>query len=109
MAQAVLILPIVVSLTRSVVEDLWTEYREQMRSLGSSRLRAVPTLLRDGRYSLLTGMLAGFGRASPRAAAGRGRGLPAPGQADREWRGGVLRGAAVGGGAGVSGGGSLVV
>lgn len=63
-AQAVLILPIVVSLTRSVIEDLWAEYGEQLRSLGSSRLRAVPTLLWDGRVSLLTGVLAGFGRAS---------------------------------------------
>jgi tungstate transport system permease protein len=63
-AQTVLILPIVVSLTRSVVEDLWAEYREQLRSLGAGRLRAVPTLLWDGRMSLLTGVLAGFGRAS---------------------------------------------
>jgi tungstate transport system permease protein len=63
-AQTVLILPIVVSLTRSVVEDLWTEYAEQLRSLGAGRLRAVPTLLWDGRVSLLTGVLAGFGRAS---------------------------------------------
>jgi tungstate transport system permease protein len=64
LAQAVLILPIVVSLTRSVIEDLWREYAEQLRSLGSSRLGAVPTLLWDGRFSLLTGVLAGFGRAS---------------------------------------------
>jgi len=64
LAQAVLILPIVTSLTRSVVEDLWGEYQEQLRSLGSTRLRAVPTLLWDARYSLLTGILAGFGRAS---------------------------------------------
>ena len=63
-AQTLLILPIVVSLTRSVVEDLWAEYREQLRSLGAGRLRAVPTLLWDGRVSLLTGVLAGFGRAS---------------------------------------------
>ncbi len=63
-AQTVLILPIVLSLTRSVVEDLWAEYREQLRSLGAGRLRAVPTLLWDGRVSLLTGVLAGFGRAS---------------------------------------------
>jgi tungstate transport system permease protein len=63
-AQVLLILPIVVSLTRSVVEDLWTEYREQLLSLGAGRLRAVPTLLWDGRVSLLTGVLAGFGRAS---------------------------------------------
>jgi tungstate transport system permease protein len=64
MAQAILILPIVVSLTRSVIEDLWAEYREQLLSLGASRWRAVPTLLWDGRVSLLTGVLAGFGRAS---------------------------------------------
>lgn len=64
LAQTVLILPIVVSLTRSVIEDLWAEYAEQLRSLGASRLKAVPTLLWDGRFSLLTGVLAGFGRAS---------------------------------------------
>lgn len=64
LAQTVLILPIVISLTRSVIEDLWVEYEEQLRSLTSSRLRAVPTLLWDGRFSLLTGVLAGFGRAS---------------------------------------------
>lgn len=63
-AQTLLILPIVVSLTRSVVDDLWAEYREQLLSLGAGRLRAVPTLLWDGRVSLLTGVLAGFGRAS---------------------------------------------
>ena len=63
-AQTLLILPIVISLTRSVVEDLWAEYREQLLSLGAGRLRAVPTLLWDGRVSLLTGVLAGFGRAS---------------------------------------------
>jgi tungstate transport system permease protein len=59
--QTLLILPIVASLTRQVVEDLWTDYEEQLRSLGSSRLRAVPTLLWDGRYSLVTALLAGFG------------------------------------------------
>ena len=64
LAQTVLILPIVVALTRSVVEDLWEEYREQLESLGAGRLRAIPTLLWDGRISLLTGVLAGFGRAS---------------------------------------------
>lgn len=63
-AQTLLILPIIVSLTRSVVEDLWDEYRDQLQSLGAGRLRTVPTLLWDGRVSLLTGVLAGFGRAS---------------------------------------------
>lgn len=64
LAQSILILPIVTSITRQVVEDLWAEYGEQLRSLGSGRLRAVPTLLWDGRHSLVTGVLAGFGRAS---------------------------------------------
>lgn len=64
LAQSLLILPIVVSLTRAVVEDLWAEYREQLLSLGAGRWHAVPTLLWDGRVSLVTGVLAGFGRAS---------------------------------------------
>lgn len=64
LAQSVLVLPIIVALTRQVVEDLWGEYAEQLRSLGSSRLRAVPTLLWDARFSLVTAVLAGFGRAS---------------------------------------------
>jgi tungstate transport system permease protein len=63
-AQALLILPIVISLTRQVIEDLWEEYAEQLRSLGSSTIRAIPTLLWDARYSLVTTLLAGFGRAS---------------------------------------------
>jgi tungstate transport system permease protein len=64
LAQTILVLPIVISLTRQVVEDLWTEYRAQLRSLGSSHWRAAPTLLYDARFSLLTALLAGFGRAS---------------------------------------------
>ena len=63
-AQTALILPIVVSLTRQVVEDLWDRYADQLRSLGSSSWRAVPTLLWDGRLTLVTVLLAGFGRAS---------------------------------------------
>jgi tungstate transport system permease protein len=63
-AQTVLITPIVVSLTRQVIQDLWVEYAEQLRSLGSSTLRAIPTLLWDSRFSLITTLLAGFGRAS---------------------------------------------
>ncbi|MCZ6784941.1 MAG: ABC transporter permease [Proteobacteria bacterium] len=62
-AQVVLITPIVAALTRQVVEDLWQEYAEQLRSLGVSAVRAIPTLLWDGRYSLSITLLAGFGRA----------------------------------------------
>ena len=62
-AQAVLVTPIVAALTRQVIEDEWTEYREQLRSLGASRTQAARTLLWDGRFSLLTAAMAGFGRA----------------------------------------------
>ena len=62
-AQTILITPIVVSLTRTVIEDLWKEYEDQLRSLGSSALRAVPTLLWDARFGLMTVILAGLGRA----------------------------------------------
>ncbi|HEX6103338.1 MAG TPA: ABC transporter permease [Alphaproteobacteria bacterium] len=63
-AQAVLVLPIIAALTRQTVEDLWAEYGEQLVSLGVSRARAVPTLLWDGRYGVLTAVLAGLGRAA---------------------------------------------
>ncbi|MFO7857556.1 MAG: ABC transporter permease [Ectothiorhodospiraceae bacterium] len=63
-AQVILIVPIVAALTRQVIEELWAEHREQLQSLGVSRLRAMPTLLWDARFSLTTVVLAGFGRAS---------------------------------------------
>ena len=63
-AQAILVTPIVAALTRQVVADAWSEYREQLRSLGASRPRSAATLLWDGRFSLTTAALAGFGRAA---------------------------------------------
>ena len=62
--QTLLVFPIIAAMARQVVEDLYDEYREQLQSMGSGRLRAIPTLLWDGRFSLSTGVLAGFGRAS---------------------------------------------
>ena len=63
-AQTLLVLPIVISLTRATVEELWSEYRDHLTALGLTGFRAVPTLLWDGRFALTTGLLAGFGRAS---------------------------------------------
>lgn len=63
-AQTLLVLPIVAAMARQFVEDAWGEYREQLTSLGVSPTRAVPTLLWDLRYSLLTVVLLGFGRAA---------------------------------------------
>ena len=62
-AQTILIAPIVIALTRQVLEDLNAEYAEPFRSLGLTRLQTVQTLIWEGRYSLLTVGLAGFGRA----------------------------------------------
>jgi len=63
-AQTILILPIIAALCRQAVEDAWIEYEEQLRSLGASRLGAALTLVWDIRFSLLTAVLAGLGRAS---------------------------------------------
>jgi tungstate transport system permease protein len=63
-AQTVLILPIIAALCRQAVEDAWREYEEQMRSLGVRGIRAALTVLWDIRFSLLTAVLAGLGRAS---------------------------------------------
>ena len=62
-AQVILIVPIIAALTRQTCEDLLEEYREQLRSLGASSEAIVVTLLWDGRYRLVTAVLAGFGRA----------------------------------------------
>lgn len=62
-AQVVLIMPIVAALSRQTVADLWIEYEEQLRSLGLTPLKAIATLLWDGRFSLSTAVFAGFGRA----------------------------------------------
>jgi tungstate transport system permease protein len=63
-AQTLLILPIIAALSRQAVEDAWREYDEQLRSLGVDGLRAALTVLWDVRFSLLTAVLAGLGRAS---------------------------------------------
>ena len=63
-AQTILIVPIIAALTRQTVEDAWGEYREQLRSLDASWLQSTLTLLWDTRWSLLTVLLAGFGRAA---------------------------------------------
>ena len=63
-AQVILVTPIIAALTRQVIESLWEEYDEQLRSLGATTLQALQTLLWDARFVLTTAVLAGFGRAS---------------------------------------------
>lgn len=62
-AQAILITPIIAALTRQTLEVMHNEYYEQLKSLGVSKLAMAKTLLWDGRYQLITVVLAGFGRA----------------------------------------------
>jgi len=63
LAQALLVCPIIAALARQAIEQEWELLGEQLTSLGVSPVRAVPTLLRESRYALLTTLLAGFGRA----------------------------------------------
>jgi tungstate transport system permease protein len=63
-AQTVLIAPIIAALARQTIEDLWSEYRDELAALDVGPLRRIGTLIWDGRFSLVTALLAGFGRAA---------------------------------------------
>ena len=62
-AQSIIVFPIIAALSRQAIADLHEEYDEHLRSIGCTPMQSVVTLLRDGRYRLLTGIMAGFGRA----------------------------------------------
>ena len=62
-AQSIIVLPIIAALARQTIADLHEEYDEYLRSLGCTRMQSVATLLWDGRFRLLTAVMAGFGRA----------------------------------------------
>lgn len=63
-AQAILIAPIIAALTRQVIEDMWAEYRDELAAMRVGSMARVATLLWDARFSLVTILLAGFGRAA---------------------------------------------
>jgi tungstate transport system permease protein len=63
-AQAILILPIIAALTRQTIEDVWTEYRDEFVALDLGPLRRIRAVVWDARFSLVTALLAGFGRAA---------------------------------------------
>ena len=63
-AQAILVMPIVAALARQTIEDLWEEYRDELAALNVGPVRRIFTLIYDARFSLLTALLAGFGRAA---------------------------------------------
>jgi tungstate transport system permease protein len=63
-AQTLLIVPIIAALTRQTIEDLWVEYRDELAAMAVGPVSRIATLLWDARISLLTALLAGFGRAA---------------------------------------------
>ena len=63
MAQALLVLPVVMALTRQCVEDAERDHGEQLQSLGAKPWLRSVLLAWDERYTLLTVLIAAFGRA----------------------------------------------
>jgi tungstate transport system permease protein len=63
-AQTIIIIPIIAAPTRQTVEDLWHEYRDELTAMDVGPLSRMMTLLWDARVSLVTAVLAGFGRAA---------------------------------------------
>jgi tungstate transport system permease protein len=63
-AQTILVTPIIAALTRQKIEDLWAEYKDELTAMNVGPLARVATLVWEARFSLVTAMLAGFGRAA---------------------------------------------
>jgi tungstate transport system permease protein len=63
-AQTILVAPIIAALARQTIEDLWAEYRDELDAMNVGPLQRVATLIADARFSLVTALLAGFGRAA---------------------------------------------
>jgi tungstate transport system permease protein len=63
-AQTILITPIIAALARQTIEDLWVEYRDELAAMDVGLAGRIATLIWDARFSLVTALLAGFGRAA---------------------------------------------
>lgn len=62
-AQVIIISPLIASIAHQAIRDLWSEYHDLLISLHATKWQRMKTLIWDARRSLLTAMLAGFGRA----------------------------------------------
>jgi tungstate transport system permease protein len=62
--QTILVAPIIAALTRQTIEDLWVEYQDELAAMNVGPVRRIATLIWDARFSLVTALLAGFGRAA---------------------------------------------
>lgn len=63
-AQAILVTPIIAALARQTIDDLWRDYRDEFAAMNVGPARRVAALIHDARFSLVTAVLAGFGRAA---------------------------------------------
>lgn len=63
-AQVILVSPIIAALTRQTIEDLWVEYKDELTAMNIRPIARAATLIWDARFSLVTAILAGFGRAA---------------------------------------------
>jgi tungstate transport system permease protein len=61
-AQTLLATPIIAAISHRALDQAWAEFGPALRVLGATRLRALPTLLALRRRSVITAVLAGFGR-----------------------------------------------
>lgn len=62
-AQVIIITPLIASITHQAMRELWAEYHDLLISLNTNKRQRVITLIWDGRRTLMTAALAGFGRA----------------------------------------------
>lgn len=63
-AQTILVAPILAALARQTIEEVWLEYRDEFAALNVGPVQRIITLIWDARFSLVTALLAGFGRAA---------------------------------------------
>ena len=61
-AQMIVIIPLIASISHQSLRDLWFEYHDLLISMNVTRWQKITTLLWDARRALLTAALAGFGR-----------------------------------------------
>src|SRR5689334_8075267 len=63
-AQTILVTPLIAALARQTIEELAAEYHDELVAMDVGPLGRVTTLIWDGRFALVTALLAGFGRAA---------------------------------------------
>ena len=62
-AQVIIITPLIASITHQAMRELWSDYHDLLISLNTTHGQRIATLIWDGRRTLMTAALAGFGRA----------------------------------------------